>query len=564
METIGTQIEKVIAEYNGEPFLMVSVKKKLHELGINTKPSIIRKEVARLKQKGILKAIGHEGKKKIYQPKNGASKESPPNPPPPLSLENSLTDNVKIIIASLNGAGFCIDEIVARLNEGQLPFKDNSLQALISRDLIRQNVVERVGSKHRKRIYRAVKGIAPPVDPPAPIPPDAKKTDAIQDKKGLSKIKQIRNIILAYHGRPFTVAEVLADLAKSGTAVNKKTDEVRIYRDLRKSGFLYRTTQKRDGQFLYQQIEKTATDAPPAQETTATATVEIKKPAAPVQIENMENKLFPIRPGTIRGAIVACAAGLEKFSAERIAGELKKLHTFGDVSIEKIKTKLWQPMAELKQADCLTRQGPPPFVFVMQPDFYLCNLNNMVAYTDEAPHLELKIMQTFGRHCHPDYMDAAKNADPDQAPPEPKKQAGDTERAPAVETPPETTDDHAKTLGVIAEQQAKINLLTKRIKALNENKLTEKLQVLQDRLDDRNVYIISLQNQLRDADNRVKKLVNQKNRFSQMAEEKERVNAILQRRLNDAMEDIRKLKGKKSSFSFGEMINNPEKIRRFG
>lgn len=201
----------------------------------------------------------------------------------------------------------------------------------------------------------------------------------------------------------------------------------------------------------------------------------------------------------------AVAAGLEKYSAQYIAHEIAINSPWAHAdALKRLPSVLTR--SRLRQHIDATKTRPA--VYAMRPRFYLDNLTNMPKYCDTVPGLSERIMQAFGRHCASSLQTKTSKA------------------------PDAVFDDYV-----------------------------DPIEDLQNRLDDKTQAYLNQTNRLRDLERQNKKLLARLALFEQKIDEKNRVNATLEKRLHDVIDGSRRPGSKGvGSFSLAELIQ-VERVR---
>jgi hypothetical protein len=163
-------------------------------------------------------------------------------------------------------------------------------------------------------------------------------------------------------------------------------------------------------------------------------------------------------------------------------------------------TKAPSVIQRLKTKGVLSATNSRPVVYELSPHWYLDNLSNMPAYCETAPHLEARILQAFGKHCGP---------------------VPESEPAPAPEPARPSAVDQ------IAEQ------LDRLIRDTASEMADKRLKNLRYKVEDRAQALVNATNKVRALESQNRKLETRVDRLSDVIDEKNRVNAILQKRLND-------------------------------
>jgi hypothetical protein len=309
-------------------------------------------------------------------------------------------------------------------------------------------------------------------------------------------IGQIKIIIESLNGAPFTHAKIRQELKNKNIDFKINSAYLAVGRDLVKRGFIKKINA---GNYRASFIQIGIKEKTAAQE------------KAPATIKHGHHNFSQV--------FVAVAAGLEKFSVQYIA------HEMGKIGIWKKKetlTKLRPVISRLMKKEFITSNKTRPVVYTMTEKFYLHYLYEMIEQTETAPHLENKIMQAYGRHCGPQIAETEK-----------------PETAPAVEIKPEQKPP-------AAQAPEKPNAL-------------QLLDDLRDIIDDKTRTIINAHQRNNDLERNINRLEARISRLTDIVDEKNRINAALQKQLDIARKNQRDGIGGGSTFTIEEMAHGQER-----
>lgn len=405
-----------------------------------------------------------------------------------------LIERIKQTIDNYGEGSFTAKDIIEKMGL-EMPFNRESARVAITRDLVRTGVLKHVGRKGQSFVYQAVKvgpqKIAKAADPIlAPV-------------KTATEI--VRDIIRGFNGREFTTPEILEQLSTRGIQVGMATFSVMISRDLLKRQRFIERVGKKGVYVVYQQCSDPSSPKPAGN-------------------EQRDPRSVLVYDGSFPAAFLSVAAGLERFSLEYLIAEVKKT---GSWDRGNIKHSCYVFISTLKKRGLIVASHERPTVYSMTPDFYLYNVNQLIKFTDIAPHLEQRIMQNFAKHCGPD--------------PEPGQEMKDPETInPVVETTVPKTDNPVEATIISGEKERQKKEILK----------------MKDKLNDRNLDIITLTSRNRDLESKVQKLNREIGRLTAKVDEKDRINSALQRQLNIARDELSKTKHRqKNAFSLGELAH---------
>jgi hypothetical protein len=194
------------------------------------------------------------------------------------------------------------------------------------------------------------------------------------------------------------------------------------------------------------------------------------------------------RKQTFTAICFAAMTGLERFSLQALAHGVASggVWTHGE-ALQKAPSVI----ARVRQMGLLGSTRTRPAIYSLAPQWYRDNAPQISAYCQMAPHLEARIRAAFGKYCGP--------ADVDQTvkPPEEKIYR---DPAPALPSTP--------------SRSAAVDLLKHRI-------------------EDQGLNLIHAKNRARDLEQQNRKLQARIERLSDVVDQKNRINATLQKRLND-------------------------------
>jgi hypothetical protein len=214
------------------------------------------------------------------------------------------------------------------------------------------------------------------------------------------------------------------------------------------------------------------------------------------------------RKRTFSAVCHAAMAGLERFSLQALAHGIAK---GGDWPHGEALQKAPAVITRLRRAEKLTATRTRPVVYAMAPRWYLDNLSNMPTYCETTPHLEERILRAFGKHCG-FADDPAPAADGDQPDPVAKRTA-----------PPSGS---------------------------------EAAERLQYKLEDQGHALINAKNKIHDLESQNRKLRARIDRLAEVIDEKNRINATLQKRLNDARQGSKRPGGRGGgTFSLADLLH---------
>jgi acetolactate synthase small subunit len=518
-------VRNIIRGFKGREFTVPEIIEQLSARGVDvhkrTLSVMISGELCKKQQ--FMERVGKKGVLSLYrqcpEPSAPAAESTPhpgsgpepstPAPDPATREEKTKTDIVRDIIRGFKGREFTTAEIKEQLSAQGIQIDKNVFGVMISRQLCsKQHFIERVGKKGVLSLYRQCPEPSAPA--PDPVPRKRTKTDAVRD------------IIQGFNGREFTAPEIVDQLSAQGIQIGPATFSVMMSRELvKKQGFIERVG-KRGVYTLYRQGSESSAPGS-ASETPTDPRSASETPTDPRSVV--------LYDGSFPALFLSVAAGLERFSLEYLQSEVGKT---GKWDRPNFKHTCYVFISTLKKRGLIVASHERPTVYSMTPDFYLYNVNHLIMFTDTAPHLEQRIMQKFAKHCGPDPEPKNETNAPEKTKTEPIKQSVET-TAPKTVNPAETTI-------VLGEKE--------------RQQLEKEILKIKDKLNDRNLDIITLTSRNRDLENKVQKLNREIGRLTAKVDEKDRINSALQRRLNIARDELSKKKIRQDhSFSLGELAH---------
>lgn len=495
-DKIWHRVKEIIGAKKGKPFMIATIEKQLIAEGYTFRKQTLQGIISRdFVHEGFVEKVGNKGAAGIYEG--------------PKKMKKAVSKKVinQVLLRGMSGAVrdyikntddvFTIADVAEHLTAKKIPFKLKNLRNTISNKMIRQGFVVKTGTEGRVMLYQRADAVQPEPKQaqadPVPQEPEKKKTEpekAPEEKTGPRLLTHIREIIAAYKGSNFIVQDVFDDLEDNGVDFAQGTVGSLISLE-RKAGRIQQVG-KKGLAYLYRQTPEDEVVAPPPE------------------------------PPRFSDILYAVAAGLLKFSTNYLATEIEKV---GPYTLEQALKKLPSVLHRLKGKEHLTKTPTRPAVYTMTPDYYIANLSKMPAFAETAPHLEERILRNFGDHCSSQDQEEPKEEPKPQEETQPAPTASVADPVPDVPVP----DGLSPAVLKVALSLDKIFRQVAKASAEHQNK------AIIYSLEDKGQALVNATNRIRSLESQNRKLSERLDRLTHVVDEKNRINAALQKRLNDAL-----------------------------
>lgn len=507
--TFTERVRNIIADYDGEPFKVSDVVAVLERDKIAFDSNRVRGLVSSdlIKTGFVKKTSQFDGRFRFYKglTKKEAAKFKTTKSAP---VSKNLTTTVSRLVRS-KSEPFTVADIAEALLDMGVEFGLKNLQNIISSQLVQSGEVAKASAdKIRPALYVSI---------------PSKKSPASSPKK---ITQYARQIIEGYKGAPFIVSELLEDLEDEGVAFRRTAVDSFLHRGVRIGELIIAGMVGNVRKYKAAAAFKAPPETPPDLDT-------------PIEAKKAHTKTFS-------ALFFAVAAGLRKFSISYLTTTIDRV---SDWTEDQAEAKARPIIQRLKSRGLLAVTPHRPAVYTVQPRFYLDNLAHMPTYCAAVPFLEERILHAFGEHCAPEI----KVPDPcsmQEAPPPAEAQAP----APPTQAPTAPPLKTRKPVIPLAQIAAEIE---KAIKQAADQLAAERVKEYEYKLEDKAQAHINDTNKIRDLESQNRKLIQRVERLEEVVGEKNRVNAVLQRRLNDALHGSQNSAG--GTFTLGELLRVEKK-----
>lgn len=496
MKSLTKTIKDIIEARNGKPFQIQDIIDQLEAEGIEVNRQSVQGMISRdLVRAGFVDKVGNRGPRGIYEgPAKGKRSRKKP-------LFIGLTKAARDIIKA-EGGEFVVADIADKLTTAGVPFRLKHLQNVISNKLVGQGLVEKAGRKGRAMLYRLTEPAPPvPTEPEAPAPAVQEKEEPAPVRDVSNVSASIRGIIENYKGGEFIVDDVRDDLEDEGIEFTTASVDSCLWK-LRTDGKI-EVVGKRGRSRIYRQNPADVLPPDP-----------------------------PPNPPNFSAVFFAVAAGLQKFSMNYLTTMIAKVGPWTQAEAE---AKAPSVVHRMKKNGHITATRTRPAVYEVLSHFYIDNLAQMPVYAETAPDLADRILQKFGQHCGPA--------------PEPSPEPAPSPTAETVAPAPAATTTRSTAVEKIAEALNRI------VGIAAQQTADEQVKEIRYSLEDKTQAFVNVTNKVRDLEHDKRKLSARVDRLEGIVEEKNRINAALQKRLNDALHGSRRPGSSGGTFALADLLH---------